>query len=111
MNVVFNDTRDPRNFYFARYADTSNGCQLVPFNEDKFLFNASVENSDNNHGMRLSIVDLGGIFEFGRDATTSGITNGATINLRPTVFIYSFDTRYTSTNYPGLMQPTSWTNG
>jgi hypothetical protein len=111
MNVVFNDTRDPRNFYFARYADTSNGCQLVPFNEDKFLFNASVENSDGNVGMRLSIVDLGGIFEFGRDATTSGIVNGATINLRPTTFLYSFDTRYTSTNYPGLMQPTSWTNG
>jgi hypothetical protein len=61
--------------------------------------------------MRLSVVDLGGIFEFGRDATSSGITNGATINLRPTTMLYAFDTRYTSTNYPGLMQPTSWTNG
>jgi hypothetical protein len=111
MCTVFNDTRDPRNFYFARYTDTSNGCQLVPFNEDKFLFNASAENSDGNVGMRLSIVDLGGIFEFGRDASTSGIVNGATINLRPSTMTYSFDTRYTSTNYPGLMQPTSWTNG
>lgn len=111
MCVVFNDTRDPRNYYFARYSQTGNGCQLVPFNEDKFLFNDSTENSDGNVGMRLSVVDLGGIFEFGRDATTSGITNGATINLRPTTMLYSFDTRYTSTNYPGLMQPTSWTNG
>jgi hypothetical protein len=111
MCAVFVDTRDPRNYYFARYGETNNGCQLVPFNEDKFVFNASVENSDGNVGMRLSIVDLGGIFEFGRDATTSGITNGANINLRPTTMLYSFDTRFTSTNYPGLMQPTSWTNG
>ena len=111
MCVVFNDTRDPRNFYFGRYTQTGNGCQLVPFNEDKFLFNDSTENSDGNVGMRLSVVDLGGIFEFGRDATTAGIANGATINLRPTTMLYTFDTRYTSTNYPGLMQPTSWTNG
>lgn len=111
MCVVFNDTRDPRNYYFARYSQTGNGCQLVPFNEDKFLFNDSTENSDGQVGMRLSVVDLGGIFEFGSDATTTGITNGATINLRPTTMLYSFDTRYTSTNYPGLMQPTSWTNG
>lgn len=109
--AVFNDTRDPRNFYFARNANTGNGCQLMPFNEDKFLFNVSEENSDGNVGMRLSVVDLGGIFEFGRDASTSGIVNGATINLRPSTMLYSFDTRYTSTNYPGLMQPTSWTNG
>ena len=111
MCAVFNDTRDPRNFYFARYADTSNGCQILPLNEDKFVFNASVENADGNVGMRLSVVDIGGIFEFGRDATSSGIAYGATINLRPTTMLYSFDTRYTSTNYPGLMQPTSWTNG
>lgn len=111
MCVVFNDTRDPRNFYFARYSQTGNGNQLVPYGEDKFLFNDSTENSDGNVGMRLSVVDLGGIFEFGRDATSSGITNGATINLRPTTMLYTFDTRYTSTNYPGLMQPTSWTNG
>lgn len=111
MCTVFNDTRDPRNFYFARYADTNNGCQLIPFAEDKFLFNASVENADGNVGMRLSQVDLGGIFEYGRDATTTGITNGATINMRPTVFLYSFDTRYTSTNYPCIVSPQQWTNG
>ena len=111
MCTVFNDTRDPRNFYFARYADTSNGCQLIPLNEDEFLFNASVENADGNVGMRLSIVDLGGIFENGRDATSTGITNGATINMRPTTFLYSFDTRYTSTNYPCIVSPQHWTNG
>jgi hypothetical protein len=111
MCTVFNDTRDPRNFYFARYADTSNGCQLMPFAEDKFVFNASVENADGNVGMRLSVVDLGGIFTWGRDAITTGIVNGATINMRPTTFLYSFDTRYTSTNYPCITSPQMWTNG
>jgi hypothetical protein len=111
MCTVFNDTRDPRNYYFARYTDTNNGCQLMPLGEDTFLFNASAENADGNVGMRLSIVDIGGIFTWGRDATTTGIANGATINMRPTTMLYSFDTRYTSTNYPCIVSPQMWTNG
>jgi hypothetical protein len=38
MNVYFIDTRDPRNYFIGQVGESAQGCQLVPFKEDKFLF-------------------------------------------------------------------------
>jgi hypothetical protein len=111
MNVVFSEVADPRNYYTAQQGNTSMGCQLVPFREDKFIFNTSDSNNDGNVGARLYIVDLGGYKKFGRSPNGDTIVNGQGISLQYTTFTYSFDTRYTSTNYQVLLSPKSWTKG
>ena len=107
MNVYFIDTRDPRNYFIAQNGNTSTGCQLIPYKEDKFMFNASTGNADGNVGMRLYIIDPQGALE-GR--TTNGtINNGGTLSLQANEQAGIFDTEYTSTNYPVLMQMPYWT--
>lgn len=107
MNVYFIDTRDPRNYFIGQNGNTSTGCQLVPYKEDKFMFNASTSNSDGNVGLRLYIIDPQGALE-GR--TTNGtINNGGTLGLQNNEQNGIFDLDYTSTNYPVLMQMPHWT--
>lgn len=106
INVYFIDTRDPRNYFTGQNGDTNNGCQLVPYGQDKFMFNRSVENADGNIGMRLFIIDPEGA-RLGR--TTSGtISNGSGLGLTNNIQIGMFDTRYTSTDYPVLMPVAHW---
>lgn len=106
INVFFIDVRDPRNYFIGQNADTSNGCQLLPFREDKFVFNRSVENSDGNIGMRLYIIDPQGAL--GGRITNGTITNGGTIALTANQQAGIFDTWYTSTNYPCIVSMPHW---
>lgn len=107
MNVFFIDTRDPRNYFTGQYADTSNGCSLVPIERNKFMWTYHVSNSDGTSGMRLSIVDLEGPKVTGR--TLSGtIANGANIGLDKNIMNGIFDTKYTSTNYTLLLPVQRW---
>ena len=107
MNVHFIDTRDPRNYFIGQHGTTSGGCQLVPYQEDKFLFNDSTHNVDNNYGLRLFIQEPQAALE-GR--TTSGaIANGGNLGLVNNPQWGLFDTDYTSTNYPGLQSMAHWT--
>ena len=106
------NTVDPTKYYTYQYGSTANGCQLVPFKEDKFLFNDSQQNSDGNIGMRLWVQDVGGWYKNGVQYNLATIANGAAVGLtNPPTMTYAFDTRYTSTNYPLLMSPRHWTNG
>jgi len=107
MNVYFIDTRDPRNYFIAQVGESAQGCQLVPYQEDKFLFNNSVHNVDNNYGLALYVVDPEGALQ-GR-ITSGTINNGGTINMQANSQRGMFDTRYTSTNYPGLQSMAHWT--
>jgi hypothetical protein len=111
MCVIFNEVADPRNYYTARNANTSMGCQLVPFREDKFIFNTSDSNNDGNVGARLYVVDLGGYKKYGRTPSGGGIVNAQSISLQYSTFTNSFDTRYTGTNYQVLLSPKYWTKG
>lgn len=106
INVHFIDARDPRNYFIGQNGDTNNGCQLVPYGQDKFMFNRSVENADGNIGMRLFIIDPEGA-KNGR-VTSGTISNGSTIGLTNNVQLGMFDTRYTSTDYPVLMPVAHW---
>jgi hypothetical protein len=106
INVFFIDTRDPRNYFTGQNGDTNNGCQLVPFGEDKFMFNRSVENADGNVGMRLFIINPEGA-RLGRITSTT-ISNGGGIPLTANLQYGMFDTKYTSTNYPVLMPVAHW---
>jgi len=107
MNVYFIDTRDPRNYFIGQHGTTNGGCQLVPYQEDKFLFNDSTHNVDNNYGLRLFIQEPQAALE-GR--TTSGaISNGGNLGLVNNPQWGLFDTDYTSTNYPGLQSMAHWT--
>jgi hypothetical protein len=106
INVFFIDTRDPRNYFTGQNADTNNGCQLVPFGEDKFMFNRSIENADGNIGMRLFIINPEGA-RLGRITSTT-ISNGGVIPLTANIQYGMFDTKYTSTNYPVLMPVAHW---
>lgn len=107
MNVYFIDARDPRNYFIGQNGNTSTGCQLVPYKEDKFIFNASTSNSDGNVGLRLYIIDPQGALE-GR-VTGGTINNGGTLGLQNNEQAGIFDLDYTSTNYPVLMQMPHWT--
>lgn len=112
ISVIFVKVSDPTKYYLGQWASTSWGAQLVPFREDKFLINAGDSNADGNVGMRLYTIDLGGLFENGREPDGTTRANGATINLFSTgAHTYSFDTRYTSTNYPIIVPMQDWTNG
>jgi hypothetical protein len=106
INVHFIDARDPRNYFIGQNGDTNNGCQLVPYGQDKFMFNRSIENADGNVGMRLFIIDPEGA-KNGR-VFNGTISNGATIGLTNNIQLGMFDTRYTSTDYPVLMPVAHW---
>lgn len=107
MNVFFIDTRDPRNYFIGQYGDTNNGCALVPFEKNKFMWSYHVSNSDGTSGQRLAIVDLEGPKNTGR--TLSGtIANGGNISLDKNVMNGIFDTKYTSTNYTLLLPVQRW---
>jgi hypothetical protein len=107
MNVYFIDTRDPRNYFIGQHGATNQGCQLVPYQEDKFLFNDSTHNVDNYYGMRLFIQEPEAALQ-GR-TTSSTISNGGNIGLVNNPQWGLFDTEYSSTNYPGLQVMPHWT--
>lgn len=107
MNVYFIDTRDPRNYFIGQAASSQQGCQLVPYQEDKFLFNNSNHNVDNDYGLALYVIEPEAAL-LGR--TTSGtIANGGTLGLQDNRQGGKFDTDYTSTNFPGLQSLAHWT--
>lgn len=107
MNVYFIDTRDPRNYFIGQHGTTNQGCQLVPYQQDKFLFNDSTHNVDNAYGLRLYIQEPEAALQ-GR-TTSSTIANGGNLGLVNNVQWGRFDTDYTSTNYPGLQSMAHWT--
>lgn len=106
MNVHFVDVRDPRNYFIAQNGSGSWGCQLVPYQKDKFLFNESQNSDNSNYGIRLYVVEPEAA-KNGRTPTGT-ITNGGTLSLQNQVQWGIFDTRYSSTNYPVLMSPSHW---
>ena len=111
MCVIFSNAKDPEKYYSSRFTGTSNGCQLVPFKKDKFIFRASEWNANGNQGMFFTHVDLGGIEKNGISPAGTVHANGASISLTESYHRYNYDTRYTSTNYPGILPVKSWTNG
>lgn len=111
MNVIFFNTKDPSKYYIGQWASTSWGAQLVPFKKDKFIFHAGQSNADGNVGMRLYVVDPGGLLKYGRDSNGTSVSNGASIDLFKSTFTYSFDTRYQSTNYPTVVPMNEWSHG
>jgi len=106
MNTFFIDSRDPRNYFIAQYGSTDNGCSLVPFQRNKFMWTYHVSNADGDIGMRLSIIDLEGA-KNGR-VTSGTISNGGTITMQNNTQYGLFDTKYTSTNYPILLSMPHW---
>lgn len=106
MNTYFIDSRDPRNYFIAQYGDTNNGCALVPFQRNKFMWTYHVSNADGTAGMRLSIIDLEGA-KNGR-VTSGTISNGGTITMQNNTQVGLFDTKYTGTNYPILLSMPHW---
>lgn len=111
INVIFFNTKDPSKYYIGQWASTSWGAQLVPFKKDKFIFHAGSSNADGNVGMRLYVVDPGGLLKYGRDSNGTTVANGANIDLFKSTFTYSFDTRYQSTNYPTVVPMNEWSHG
>lgn len=107
MNVYFIDTRDPRNYFIGQHGTTNGGCQLVPYQEDKFMFNDSTHNVDNYYGLRLYIQEPEAALQ-GR-VTNGTISNGGNIGLVNNPQWGKFDTEYSSTNYPGLQSLAHWT--
>jgi len=107
MNVYFIDTRDPRNYFIGQHGTTSGGCQIVPYQEDKFMFNDSTHNVDNNYGLILYIQEPEAALQ-GR-VTNGTISNGGNLGLVNNGQRGKFDTDYTSTNYPGLQSLAHWT--
>lgn len=111
MNVIFFNTQDPSLYYVGQWASTDWGAQLVPFKKDKFIFHAGSSNADGNVGMRLYVVDPGGLRKYGVDSNGTAVANGGNIDLFKSTFTYSFDTRYQSTNYPTIVPMAEWTHG
>jgi hypothetical protein len=111
INVHFINTADPRTSFVGQNGDTNNGCQLIPYKSNKFIFNRSVENTDGNIGMRLYIVDPDGASRFGKQYSNASISNTGTINLTASQMNGTFDTYYTSTNYCSIMPVPHWRMG
>lgn len=110
FNAIFFNSKDPAKYYTGQWADTSWGAQIVPFKKDKFIFHAGSSNADGNVGMRLYVVDLGGLEKYGVESTGTARSNGSGIDLFKSTFTYSFDTRYQSTNYPTIVPVGEWRN-
>jgi hypothetical protein len=106
VNVFFIDTRDPRNYYTGQWSSTSEGGQILPIQENKFIMGRS-QNSDGNVGMYVSTIDPEGILQTGRDKTTTR-ANGSSISLTQNDNNGMMDTQYTSTNYPALVAMPHW---
>jgi hypothetical protein len=110
FNVIFFNTKDPSKYYTGQWASTSWGAKLVPFKKDKFIFHSEDSNADGNVGMRLYVVDLGGLEKYGVESTGTARSNGSSIDLFKSTFTYSFDTRYQSTNYPTIVPVGEWSH-
>jgi len=108
---LFFNTQDPSKYYTSRWASTSWGAQIVPFKKDKFIWHAGESNADGTVGMRLYVVDPGGLAKYGVDSNGTAQANGSTIDLFKSTFTYSFDTRYQSTNYPTIVPMAEWSHG
>ena len=108
---LFFNTQDPSKYYTSRWASTSWGAQIVPFKKDKFIFHSGDSNVDYQGGMRLYVVDPGGLAKYGVDSNGTAQANGSNINLFKSTFAYSFDTRYQSTNYPTIVPMAEWSHG
>jgi hypothetical protein len=111
FNCIWFNSQDPSKYYVSQWGSTDWGAQIVPFKKDKFLFHSGSSNVDGNVGMRLYVVDLGGLLKYGRDSDGTAQANGSNISLFKSTFTYSFDTRYQSTNYPTIVPMAEWTHG
>jgi hypothetical protein len=112
INVIFSNTADPRLYYTGQYATSSGPCQLVPVRQDKFAFRLQNQNSDGAQGCGIYIVDLGGYYNNGLRPDGNTIANGADVNLTSYGWGgYMFDKPSTSTDYPIIVSPDSWSNG
>ena len=108
---IFFNTQDPSKYYTSRWASTSWGAQIVPFKKDKYIFHSGDSNADGTVGMRLYVVDPGGLLKYGVDSNGTAVANGAELSLFKSMFSYTFDTRYQSTNYPTIVPMDEWTHG
>ena len=108
---IFFNTQDPSKYYTSRWASTSWGAQIVPFKKDKYIFHSGDSNADGTVGMRLYVVDPGGLLKYGVDSNGTTVANGAELSLFKSMFSYTFDTRYQSTNYPTIVPMDEWTHG
>ena len=108
---IFFNTQDPSKYYTSRWASQSWGAQVVPFKKDKFIFHSGDSNADGTVGMRLYVVDPGGLAKYGVDSNGTAQANGSTIDLFKSTFTYSFDTRYQSTNWPTIVPMAEWSHG
>jgi len=103
------NTYDPTKLFYFRAADTSNGCAIVPFKEDKFISLYSAQNGD-GPGPYLYIVDPGSA---GRNfRRTDGTTLSYNGDLQPfnVVSHYQFDTHSNTTQYAHIVNMPHWSN-
>jgi hypothetical protein len=109
MMTYFINTVDPTKTYNASNTGTSHGARLLPLGEDKFVYKDTAANSDGSVGFVLWTVDLGGYYKYGKRPTGEAITNNSSISYTWTEgMYYTFDTRYTSTNYPWILPVDKW---
>ena len=108
---IFFNTQNPSKYYTSRWASQSWGAQIVPFKKDKYIFHSGDSNNDGTVGMRLYVVDPGGLAKYGVDSNGTAVANGAELSLFKSTFTYTFDTRYQSTNYPLIVPMDEWTHG
>ena len=109
INCHVINTYDPTKLFYFRNTDSSNGCAIAPFKEDKFISLYSAQNGD-SPGPYLYIVDPGSAARNFR--RTDGTTLSYNGDLQPynIPHHYQFDTHGSTTQYAHLISMPHWSN-
>ena len=109
INCHVVSTANPANVFYVKSNNTSHGCALVPFKEDKFITVVSENNAD-GPGMYFYLIDPGSAALNFRRQNNTTLSYGGDLQPYNSTYYYQFDSSGSTTQYPHLVNMPHWTN-
>lgn len=103
------NTYDPTKLFYFRNTNTSNGCSIVPFKEDKFISLFTAQNGD-TPGPHLYLVDPGSAGRNLRRTDGTTLSFGGDLQPYNVTINYQFDTQSNTTQYAHIVSMPHWSN-
>jgi hypothetical protein len=109
INCHVVNTADPTKLFYFRNTNTSNGCGIAPFKEDKFISIFSAQDGD-GPGPHLYLVDPGSAAKNLRRTDGTTLSFGGDLQPYNVTSHYQFDTHSSTTQYGHLITMPHWSN-
>jgi hypothetical protein len=109
INCHIVNTQYPTKLFWFRNTDASNGTEIVPFKEDKFISLYTAQNGD-TPGPHMYLVDPGSASKNLRRTDGTTLSFGGDLQPYNVVHHYQFDTHSNTTQYPHIVSMPHWSN-